>query len=158
MPRWTGEFIASPLHIPPLLLLLSQQLAPQTQAFVISPPRAPHDVAVRRWPTSGGKQRAAVEGHEDAVSLTAEEWHGFGEEDHDRFLAEFWQKKPLLIRQAVKGCVVVTVVHVCTPLLLLSVVTNVSYGEFMCRMFGRNVCACSLGRGMCAAGLYIDPM
>lgn len=39
----------------------------------------------------------------DSVVLTAEEWDGFGEEDHDRFLAEFWQKKPLLIRQAVKG-------------------------------------------------------
>ena len=39
----------------------------------------------------------------DTVDLTAEEWHGFSEEDHDRFLAEFWQKKPLLIRQAVKG-------------------------------------------------------
>lgn len=37
------------------------------------------------------------------VAVTAEEWDGFGEEDYARFLAEFWQKKPLLIRQAVKG-------------------------------------------------------
>lgn len=103
MPRMTRVLLTSPSHLLPLVLAFSRQLAPQTQAFVVSPPRAPHDVAVRRRPAPGGHRRAAVEDATDTVALTAEEWHGFSEEDHDRFLAEFWQKKPLLIRQAVKG-------------------------------------------------------
>lgn len=93
-----------PSHLLPLVLLFSRQLAPQTQAFVVSPPRAPHDVAVRRRRPPSRTRRATVEDSTaDTAVLTAEEWHGFGEEDHERFLAEFWQKKPLLIRQAVKG-------------------------------------------------------
>lgn len=93
----------------PLLLLLPAQ---QARAFMVTPfpvgasanPVAPH-VSVRRprSATVGGHCCAAVEDAVGSVALTAEVWDGFGEEDHDRFLAEFWQKKPLLIRQAVKG-------------------------------------------------------
>ncbi len=103
-----------PLRVVTSILLFSPQLARQAQAFVISPPRAaaaPQDCAldIRRprrpepASTAVGGHRAAVEGVSEAVVVAAEEWDGFGEEDHERFLAEFWQKKPLLIRQAMKG-------------------------------------------------------
>lgn len=92
-----------------LLLLLP---AKQAQAFVVAPlplrasanPTAPH-ISVRRpgSATAGGHCCSTAEDAERLAVLTAEEWDGFVEEDHDRFLAEFWQKKPLLIRQAVKG-------------------------------------------------------
>lgn len=103
-----------PLHAFISVLLFSPPLARQAQAFVVSPPRAaagaaaPHDNALdirRPRPASRavGGHRAAVERDVEAMAVAAEEWDGFGEEDHERFLAEFWQKKPLLIRQAVKG-------------------------------------------------------
>ncbi|CAM9223205.1 unnamed protein product, partial [Hapterophycus canaliculatus] len=92
-----------------LLLVISPLLVWQTQAFLVAPlscpssdARAPHVASSR--PRSAGRHPATVEDTTvGTVAVKAEEWEGFGEEDHARFLAEFWQKKPLLIRQAVKG-------------------------------------------------------
>lgn len=95
----------------PLLLLLSPMLLVwKAEAFLPAP------VTCRVSHTIGGtcsrttidtrsisRHCAAPQDAAEVVSVTAEVWEGFGEEDHDRFLAEFWQKKPLLIRQAVKG-------------------------------------------------------
>lgn len=89
----------------PLLLPLSS--AWQARAFVAAPlPRTSCDGQAPHVRTSSmGAPSAAAAAVESAVgeTVTAEVWQGFSEEDHDRFLAEFWQKKPLLIRQAVKG-------------------------------------------------------
>lgn len=95
-------------HAFPLMLLLPSQ---QAWAFVVAPlplralvkPTAPHIPVCRTRYATAGVHCATAEDAVRSVALTAEEWDGFGEEDHDRFLAEFWQKKPLLIRQAVKG-------------------------------------------------------
>lgn len=88
----------------PLLVPLSS--AWQARAFVTTPlPRISCDSRapqVSRFGAPRGATAAAVENVVGEV-LTAEVWQGFSEEDHDHFLAEFWQKKPLLIRQAVKG-------------------------------------------------------
>lgn len=96
-----------PTHFLPALLPL---LAWQTQAFVVAPlsrpsadARAPH-VASSRPRSAPRRLPATVEDTAvGALAVTAEEWDGFGKEDYARFLSEFWQKKPLLIRQAVKG-------------------------------------------------------
>lgn len=95
------------------LVLLLPLLAWQTRAFLLAPllsgttaPSAPQvgsgGSACRPQARSAG-HRATIEDSGDTVPIRAEVWEGFEEEDHDRFLAEFWQKKPLLIRRAVKG-------------------------------------------------------
>ncbi|CAB1099265.1 unnamed protein product [Ectocarpus sp. CCAP 1310/34] len=88
----------------PLLVPLSS--AWQARAFVTTPlPRTSCDSRapqVSRFGAPKGATAAAVESAVGEV-VKAEVWQGFSEEDHDRFLAEFWQKKPLLIRQAIKG-------------------------------------------------------
>lgn len=94
----------------PLLLLLSPLLAWKAQAFLPAPVtcRVPASHTIGTCSRTAGAKTisghcATPQGNAEGVSVTAEVWEGFGEEDHDRFLAEFWQKKPLLIRQAVKG-------------------------------------------------------
>lgn len=87
-------------------------LAGGTRAFLPAPAGvnmflrpAPHDVSSRRpgkAPRGGGRP-ATVEDSVGTAVVTAEVWDGFGEDDHERFLGEFWQKKPLLIRRAVPG-------------------------------------------------------
>lgn len=49
--------------------------------------------------TGGASITTGTEGEE----VIAEEWDGFRVEDHERFLTDFWQKKPLLIRNAIPG-------------------------------------------------------
>eukprot|EP00904_Undaria_pinnatifida_P011073 jgi/Undpi1/7096/HiC_scaffold_22.g09570.m1 len=109
--RTSTPFPATSIRSPPLLLLMSPLLAWKTQAFLPAParsgPRVPHTIGTLCSRRVVGSR---ISGHyattrdtAEVVSVVAEVWEGFPEEDHDRFLAEFWQKKPLLIRQAVKG-------------------------------------------------------
>lgn len=98
------------LCLPPLVLLMSSVLVWKAQAFLPAPAtfRVPVSRTIGTCSRTAGVRTipghcAIPQGNADVVTLTAEVWEGFSEEDHDRFLAEFWQKKPLLIRQAVKG-------------------------------------------------------
>lgn len=85
-------------------------LAYQVRSFVVQTavlPCAPHTVVRSSGPSAvpsrQRRYRATVEGAQEKVVVKADVWEGFGEEDHERFLDEYWQKKPLLIRQAVQG-------------------------------------------------------
>ena len=108
--RPVTPFPANSLCLPPLLLLLSPLLVWKAQAFLPAPLtcRIPVSRTIGTCSRTAGAKTiprhcAIPQGNTEVVSVAAEVWEGFGEEDHDRFLAEFWQKKPLLIRQAVKG-------------------------------------------------------
>ena len=90
-----------------LLLLSSLLLSGKMNAFL---PQAPlvggvAGLLIQRPPREGVGvvQRATAENALGEVSTAAEVWESFEEKDHDRFLLEFWQKKPLLIRRAVPG-------------------------------------------------------
>lgn len=96
------------------MLLSPLLLALRASAFLpaASVAQAPHVVStgisvdLTSPPTrasSSRVHRAVAENAVGTVSVTVETWEGFSEKDHDRFLAEFWHKKPVLIRQAVKG-------------------------------------------------------
>lgn len=95
-------------------VLLSLLLVCRTDTFLLpwlSVKRAPHVTSSNAACFTGltsSRRYAAVDSTAEetagtAVVEAAEVWEGFEEKDHDRFLAEFWQKKPLLIRQALKG-------------------------------------------------------
>lgn len=82
----------------------------QVHAFFVQNavlPCAPHTVVRSSGPSAASsrerRHRATVEGAQETVVVKADVWEGFGKEDHERFLDEYWQKKPLLIRQAVQG-------------------------------------------------------
>jgi hypothetical protein len=72
---------------------------------LVAPAHGFAPIASRSRCTSLLKAAAVVitAGDDYTPAAAADVWQGFGPEDHERFLADYWQKRPLLIRQAFPG-------------------------------------------------------